>query len=310
VDSVIYKKPPPPVASGQPFGPISVFDAANPAPFTGDGGESAGKPEWLADKITEARQKKLVIIANLPCGGHNESNLGRCLALKNGVATFSKARWDSAIGEFNTPAVRTLLAQAVKDSVIAAVNIMDEPWVSGGGDGNTWGPEGTMTRQRVDSLCRQAKTILGPTVPVGTSDQTKWQRSTTYKWKWCDVGIAQYSHRFGTVTAWRDSILSVSSAQGYLSVFSFNFINGGTQDRDGPWDCPGGHKGQRSPNCQFTPAQIITVVTALGDKGCGLQTFWRYDAARFALGGYATAFQQAATLQKQRPRKLCKVRSP
>ena len=43
---------------------------------------------------------------------------------------------------------------------------MDEPNVSGGGDGNTWGPPGTMTKARVDSLCADTKAMF-PTLPVG-----------------------------------------------------------------------------------------------------------------------------------------------
>jgi hypothetical protein len=307
VDSVIPKKPtPPPVVLGFPYGPIRLFDASASPPFNGTGGISSGSPQSLLDNITKARQRKIPFIANLPCGGHNAVNLGNCLALVNGVPTFSQLRFNDALERYNTASVRAAVQAAVKDSILIGINLMDEPWVTGGGDGNTWGPAGTMTRQRVDSLCRRARNVFGPGVPLGASDQTKWQR--TGKWDACDIGIAQFSYRYGSVKAWRDSILAVSSAQGYQSIFSTNFINGGTQDRTGPWDCPGGHKGQRAPNCQQTPAQHIGAIDTLGDKGCGVVTMWRYDAARFALPGYATAFATAAALQAQRKRKVCGVR--
>ena len=307
VDSVIQKKPtPPPVVLGFPYGPIRLFDASVSAPFNGTGGVSSGSPQSLLDNITEARQRKTPFIANLPCGGHNAVNLGNCLSLVNGVPTFNQLLFNAALEKYNTPAVRTAVQAAVKDSILIGVNLIDEAWVTGGGDGNTWGPAGTMTRQRVDSLCRRARSVFGPGVPLGASDQTKWQR--TGKWDACDIGIAQFSYRYGSVTAWRDSILAISSAQGYESVFSTNFINGGTQDRNGPWDCPGSHKGQRAPNCQQTPTQHVAAIDALGEKGCGVVTMWRYDAARFALPGYATAFATAAALQAKRKRKVCGVR--
>lgn len=307
VDSVVKRKPPPPIVTiGRPYGPAALMDGTTSyAPFTASPNESANRPQWLLDKIAKARLTKLKITPQLPCGSHNISNLGNCLVLKNGVPTFSRQRFDSAMATYNTPAVRNALAQAVKDSVVLAVNLLDEPWVTGGGDGNTWGAV-PLSRALTDSLCATAKAALGPTVPVGTSDQTKWQR--TGVWKVCDVGLAQYSYRFGQLAAWRDSILAVSAQQGYQSMFSMNWINGGTQDKSGVWDCPGSHKGQREPNCQMTPAQIVTAVTALGGSGCGILMMWRYDANRMALPGYGTAFQESANIQKQRAVTICTVR--
>lgn len=305
VDSMVKKLPP--VILGVFYGPTAAFDKTPPlTPFNASGGESTARPKWLLDEIARARNLKAPFIAALPCGSHNQSNLGNCLTLVNGVATFSQQRFDSALALFNTPEIKAAVAQAVKDTILLGVNIMDEPWVSGGGDGNTWGPPGTMTRARVDSLCAKAKATLGQTVPVGTSDQTKWQRTGT--WKVCDIGIAQYSYRFGNVVAWRDSILAISTAQKYGSVFSINWINGGTQDRNGAWDCPGSVKGQRSPNCQMTPAQLDTTSAFLPQKTCGVYTMWRYDQARMALPGYPAAFTLQAEHAKKLPRVLCKVR--
>ncbi len=297
------------MVKGRTYGPSDLFSATPPfAPFTANPSASSGRPQYLMDNIAKARQYKVQLLAGLPCGAHSATHLGACLVMKNGVAVFSQARFDSAMALFNTPELRAALAQSVKDSVLVGVNIMDEPWVSGTGDGNTWGPPGTMTRARVDSLCRSVKTILGPTVPVGTSDLAKWQR--TGPWQWCDIGVTQYSYRFGDVIAWKDSILSASQAQGYMAVFGSNIIDGGTRDTDGTWDCAaqGGVKGLNSPNCQMTPSQVVFVGVNLGDAGCGPLGMWRYDATRFALPGFATAFAQVSALQLQRPQRMCRVR--
>ena len=55
--------------------------------------------------------------------------------------------------------VRTALLNrlcGVADGTIIGSRVMDEPYVSGGatGGGNTWGPKGTMTKARVDTLQR------------------------------------------------------------------------------------------------------------------------------------------------------------
>lgn len=304
VDSIVKKQPA--VLLGMFYGP-SQLDQKNPplAPFTGSGGVAAGTPQLLLDRIAWARSNKTPVIVNLPCGGHNPDNPGKCLTLKNGVLTFSMIGFDTALAIYNTPTIKAALAQAVKDSAVIAVNLMDEPWVTGSGDGNTWGPNG-VSRATTDTLCQKAKNVFGPTVPVGTSDQTKWQRTGT--WKVCDIGIAQFSFRYGAPVAWRDSILAISTAQKYGTVFSINWINGGTQDRNGAWDCPGGVKGNRAPNCQMTPQQIQQTGVEIGPKGCGVFNMWRYDQARMALAGYASAFLNVATGLGKAPRKLCGVR--
>lgn len=304
---------PPPTtggALGKPYGPSALMhDTSNNGPFTYDGGASSNKPQWLLDNINEARNRGLGFIANLPCGSHSASNPGYCLKQgSDGVWRFDRALFDAALAQYNTTEVKAAVAQAVKDGVLHGINLMDEPWVSGGGDGNTWGPAGTMTRARVDSLCTEAKKLF-PTAPVGTSNKLAWDKSHT--WKVCDIGIAQFSYRFGSPTAWRDSVLAMSKAGGYSAAFSFNVINGGTQDRDGVWDCKdqGGHKGQRSPNCGMTATQIVTAVKALGDAGCAGLMMWRNDNTKFTTWtDWIQAFKDAAAIQAQRYKKPCKVR--
>lgn len=309
IDSIVKKVPipPPVVVLGRGYGPTNLLNEPLPyTPFTADGGASSNRPQWLLDNLAKARTRKVQIIPNLPCGAHSASKLGNCLAIVNGIVRFSKARFDSAVATYNIPAVRTALANAYKDSVLIAVNVMDEPWVTGGGDGNTWGPV-SLSRALVDSLCMSARLALG-NIPIGTSDQIKWAQSGPRKF--CDVGIFQFSYRLGQVGAWRDSVLTLTTQQGYAPIFSFNWINGGTQDRDGTWNCAqqGGVKGTRSPNCTMTTGQYIAAGTALGGSGCGALLSWRYDKPRQLLPQFPPVFNTVADLQAQRAQTVCVVR--
>lgn len=309
VDSVVRYKTP--VVLGKPYGPTALYAETNKAPFTGSGGESSNKPQWLLDNINRARTFKIPMIAVLPCGAHSTNNLGNCLRDSSGVAVFSRARYDSAMATYNTPQVKAAVDAAYTDGWLLAVNLMDEPWVKGSGDGNTWGPNG-LTRAQADTSCRTAKNGAFADVPVGVSDASpKLWPVNGYTFRWCDVGIPQFSYRFGSPAVWRDTMLVQVSQGKYGEIFSFNVVNGGTQDTDTVWDCKnqGGIKGTRAPNCTMTASQITTAVATLGGAGCGAQIMWRADSARFAKLG-STVFQQAVATQNARPKNPCKDRMP
>ena len=303
-------KPPVVVTGPKPFGGYNLSNselAPTYTPFTG-WSDGVSNQKWLLDALTNARDSKMKAVIAMPCGSHNLSRLGNCLRDSSGVAVFSWKRFDSTLNSFATPINVSAVQKAWNDGVIVGINGMDEPWVKGGGDGNTWGPNG-LSRAQADTVCRKIKAKF-PGVPVGLSDVSYkiWAITSYGGFKVCDFGIPQFSYRNGDATKWADSLLQTASKYGYMQMFSFNPINGGTQDRTGAWDCPQSFKGQRQPNCMMTPAQIVDVVKKLGDRGCGVQLFWRWDDIRFDAAGYSSAFSSAAQTQNSRQAKPCKRR--
>jgi hypothetical protein len=313
VDSIVKWSPP--VALGKPFGPSGFFATNVPplpftAPFTAAGGENSIPADQLVKTLAKARQQKRPTVVALPCGSHNQdpTRRGNCLRDSSGVAVFSRFRFDSALATYNTPAVAAAVDSALKAGVLLGINLMDEPWVKGGGDGNTWGPKG-LTRQQADTSCRAARNLPAfKGAPVGLSDASPKIWPTGYTFQWCDFGVPQFSYRFGSPAVWRDTML-VQVAQGkYGELFSFNIVNGGTQDKTTWPACPGApYKGTSSPNCTMTGSQAITVASALGDAGCGALITWRVDSLRFAKIGQPP-FTQIAATQAQRQQRPCKVR--
>lgn len=314
VDSIV--KWTPPIALGKPFGPSGLWATNVPplpytAPFTAAGGENSIPASQLVKNLARARTTKTPVVVALPCGAHNQdpARRGFCLRDSSGVAVFSRARFDSALATYNTPAVKAAVDSALQAGVLLGINLMDEPWVKGGGDGNTWGPKG-LTRQQADTSCRAARNLPAfAGAPVGLSDASwKIWPMNGYVFQWCDFGVPQFSYRMGSPAVWRDTML-VQVAQGkYGELFSFNVVNGGTQDKTTWPACPGSPQaGTSSPNCTMNSSQILTVAAALGDAGCGALITWRADSSRFAKIGQPT-FTQVAATQAQRQQRPCKVR--
>lgn len=285
---------------GIPFGPFGVWDGdtlrPNAAVFSFS--QQAIGPTLIIDRIAAARAAKVKLMLAMT-GGH-----APYLSTIDGVLQFDRDKWNARMQEFNTAAIRDAVAKGVADGTIVGDVVMDEPNVSGLGDGNTWGPVGTMTKARVDSLCGYVKQIF-PTLPAGVQHRYDvFEPDKSYKV--CDFLSTQYTERAGDVTTFRDGALALGKRDHHAILFSLNILNGGTQDRDGTWDCTGtGGLGTYSPNCRMTASQVRNYGLVLGPAGCAM-LMWQYDLGYMADPGNQQAFKDVATRLASLPRTQCR----
>lgn len=311
VDTVIRVDtvaPPPAVTSGQVFGPSSLNETTTGiAPFgwsTLSGGEGSAKSTtaWAA-------ANKIKYKLNIPGGSHSagEDGTGPNLSIINGVLQFDRNKWNTRVDKvFAIPGLKDTLLAHWKRGLLQGIDVMDEPHVAGSGDGNTWGPAGTMTKIRVDSLCQYIKDKIA-SVPVGVSHQPQaFQPDKNYKV--CDFTVNQWSVRSGNRGDWMKLSDSIAKRQGTQTLYSINPINGGVQDKDGTWDCSAqaGVKGQREPNCAMMPDTLKAALLQLGTRSVGGQMMWRYQAAMVTRN--AVVFKQVADSLKKVPFKPLKRR--
>ena len=271
-----------------PFGPYGAWGESsslrtNTAVFTGTIGSVS--PDALISRINEARRKGVKLMTAMT-GGHKPY-------LTNGV--FDMGKWKAKMDAYNTSAIKQAVAAAVADGTIIGNSVMDEPHVYGLGDGNTWGPQGTMTKAKVDEMCGYVKAMF-PTMPVGVVHQHNvFEPEKSYRT--CEFIVDQYSHRYGSVTAFRDAALAMSRRDGIAIAFSLNIVNGGIQSaRDGQWNCSlatTGGRGTYDPNCRMTAAQVREYGLVLGPAGCAMM-MWRYDDAFMAKTDNQQAFAEIA----------------
>jgi hypothetical protein len=291
-----------PTGTGIPFGPSSLWTGYTTTQTIGTTSFTSGVDGINADgivrRIDAARAKGIHLLVNMTGGSHDNY-------LTNGV--FDRAKWNAKMETYNTSTIRQAVAAAVADGTIIGNSVMDEPHVYGQGDGNTWGPQGTMTKARVDSMCVYAKRIF-PTLPVGvTHGHDAFEPTKSYRV--CEFIIDQYSWRKGSVTEFRDAGLALARRDGMSIVFSLNIINGGIQAaRDGLWNCSlttTGGRGTYDPNCRMTPQQVRDWGITLGSAGCALN-MWRYDSEFMSKAENQRAFSDVAQRLATLPRKACR----
>jgi hypothetical protein len=288
--------------TGIPYGPFGAWDFATAKPntevFTASiGAVNAG---IIVDRINAARARHSKLIFAMTGGSHRNY-------LTDGV--FDQGKWEATMQTYNTAAIKTAIAQAVADGTIIGNSVMDEPHVSGLGDGNTWGPPGTMTKARVDQLCAYVKNMF-PTLPVGVvHPHSAFEPTNSYRV--CEFLVDQYSWRKGSVEDFRDAGLAMGRRDNMAIIFSMNILNGGIQAaKDGLWNCPlttTGGRGTYEPNCRMTPQQVRENGIVLGSAGCAL-TMWTYEDTFMANPENQQAFRDVAARLASLPAKSCTLR--
>jgi hypothetical protein len=229
------------------------------------------------------------------------------------AGVFDMKKWKARMDGFNTPEIRSAVAQAVREGILIGNSVMDEPFNDGGpgNEGNSWGPAGTMTKARVDSMCGYAKAMF-PTLAQGVFHDYRLAADSSYRV--CDFLTSQYRTAKGTLGGYRDEALALCRRDRHACSFAINILDGGIPVKRSPGqtdyahgDCPlttTGGRGTYFPNCRMTAGQVRDAGRVLGAAGCFLTGF-RYDSTFMANPANQQALRDVATTLAARPATAC-----
>lgn len=306
IDSQWIRISVPKVVAGIPAGLFGSWDGTRLRPNTAvfnmtHGAESAAT---LLARLALARSGGVRMLTAMTGGA-------RANYLTDGV--FDMEKWKARMNTFNTPEIRAAVAQAVSEGTLIGNSVMDEPFNDGGpgNEANRWGPRGTMSKARVDSMCGYARSIF-PTLPQGVFQDYRIASDSSYRV--CDFITTQYRVSKGSVTDYRDGALALCKRDGHACSFALNVLDGGIPVRKtlgktdyAPDDCPlttTGGRGTYFPNCRMTAAQVREYGLVLGAAGCFLTGF-RYDSAFMASPENQKAFREVMAALATKPVTKC-----
>jgi hypothetical protein len=280
---------------GVPMGMAGLFTAgADQGPFTMslDGYQA----DNLIPRLETARRRKLRLLLNLTGGSHNNYKT-------NGA--FDITKWMTRMQTYNTTSISAAIAAGVADGTIVGASVMDEPHNTS--PTASWGPEGTMTKERIDDMCRYVK-VMFPNLPVGVvHDHRVFEPEKGYAS--CDFLVSQYTYRKtkGDVSAFREGGLAFAARNHMAVIFSINILDGGIPRKaSGTCEIPEtGGPGTYGRNCRMTPQQIRDFGLALGPAGCAF-TMWRYDREFFDNSANKASFAEVADSLAKVPSKVCR----
>ena len=278
---------PVPTGTGIPMG-LSALLSSGAEPSYYNMSLDGYTADRILTQLSNARAKKIKMLMNMTGGRHSNY-------MTDGV--FDMAKWQAKMDSYNTPTIKAAVAQAVAEGIIVGNSVMDEPTNTSAN--NSWGPEGTMTKARVDGMCRYVKNIF-PTLPVGVvHDHRKLEPEKGYDH--CDFIVSQYRLSKGDVRTFRDGGLAFAKRAGISIAFSINVIHGGTPGTDcDKWgDDPNGVL------CPMSPEQVRDFGLTLGTVGCALN-MWRYEKAYHDRAEIQRALQIVAESLAKLPQKPCR----
>jgi hypothetical protein len=297
---------PPVLATGIPFGLFAGWDGSGLKPGAELSTMTYGgtTPATLLASIAGARAQGLRMVISMTGGA-------RANYLTGGV--FDMTKWKARMNGFNTPQIRSAVATAVSEGILIGNSVMDEPFNDGGpgNELNSWGPAGTMTKARVDSMCGYARAIF-PTLSQGVFHDYRLAGDKSYQV--CDFVTSQYRTAKGALTSYRDGALALCRRDRHACSFAINVLDGGLpvkrspgQTDYAPGDCPlttTGGRGTYFPNCRMTAEQVRDAGRILGSVGCFLTGF-RYDSAFMASPANQQAFRDVVATLAGRPATAC-----
>lgn len=293
---------PPPGITGVPFGATQVWnDLGTPASEGVNLAQDPVTPSVIITRLQTAKTYNLKVVLNLPGGGH-----ALFMSVIDGVNQFDHAKWSAALQRYDTPAIKQAVATAVSEGTLIAANYLDEPHAKGLGDGNTWGPAGTFTKARVDSLCAEGRALF-PTLPAFVTHEHQIFEPTK-SYRDCQGLIDQYRYTSGIpLLTFRADALTMANRDGLGLIFGANVLGGGYRDTDGVWDCKdqGGYLGTSTGLCAMPPVQLDSTTRILGPWGCGFR-MWRWDDVR--LRDYQPTMRDVSAYLASVPGRPCSVR--
>jgi hypothetical protein len=275
-----------PRGNGIPMGIFGLLSYdVNPRHYTmAVDGYTAGN---VVSRIAQARRMKISLFLNMTGGDHQKY-------MSNGE--FDLSKWRAKMDSYNTPEIRAAIADAVRDGVIVGNSVMDEP--ANTSPTNTWGPEGTMTKARVDDMCRYVKDMF-PTMPVGVlHDHRIFEPSKGYQH--CEFLVSQYRLSKGPVNEFRDGGLAFAKRYNMSIIFSLNILHGG----DPGTSCDKWGDDPRGILCPMTTSQLRDWGITLGTQGCAFM-MWMYEEEYVERPEVQAALGDIAAVLNTRPRRSC-----
>ena len=242
----------------------------------------------IVSRLNTARSRGLRVLMNMTGGSHENYKT-------DGVFDYSK--WKAKMDSYNTPAIRAAVAEAVANGTIIGNSVMDEPANHSPIKG--WGPEGTLTKARVDGLCQYVQQMF-PTLPVGVvHDHRVLEPEKNYQR--CDFIVSQYRLSKAPVNEFRDGGVAFAKRSGIAIAFSLNILHGGTPGTDcEKWgDDPNGKL------CPMSAEQVQHWGVVLGSAGCMLN-MWRYERAYYDKPEIQRALGHVAGVLRGLPAKECR----
>ena len=193
---------------GIPFGVFNLPMSMYGAPYSSSLVNTASSTSSLLPYLEAARQSGTRVVLSF-VGAENN--------YKNSNGTFSLDKWKKRVDAYRGINFSSYIA----DGTIIGHYILDEPH-----DASNWAGH-TVSQATVDEMARYSKSIW-PAMPTIIRGWPAYLKG--YQYRDLDAALAQYSDRFGSVSAFISDNVRDAKASGLALVVGLNQLAGGSKN--------------------------------------------------------------------------------
>lgn len=265
-------------AKGIAFGPYNLPSNLYSRTFTGSA--IAAGPSDIIHRLEAARRSGARVLVRLSAGEHYWLNRNRSVNL---------SKWKLQIARFK----RVNLRPYIKDGTLLGHILIDEPH-----DKSNWGGR-PVPFATLEAMAKYSKQLF-PGLTTVVRSYTPWLAGASFRWKYLDAAMAQYSARKGEVSHWMREQTSAARREGLGLIVSLNLLNGGNR--------ASGIRGLYRGNYAMSARQIKSwgTLLATNNLSCGF-FFWNYNQRYFGRSDIKSALSQVSAKAKNRSRQSCRM---
>jgi hypothetical protein len=264
-------------ARGIAFGPYSLPNNMFGSTYTG--AVKAVGPGDVLGTLATARRAGARVLVRLSAGDRYWLN-------KNHTPNLEK--WKSQIARFR----KVNLQQYINDGTLLGHVLVDEPH-----DASNWGGK-PIPFATLEAMAKYSKQ-LWPGLPTVVRAYTPWLSQASFRWKYLDGNLSQYSARKGELGGWLRNEARYAKQEGLALMVGLNLLNGGNR--------ASGIKGLYSGMYAVSSSQLKSWGTQLATHPQACAFFgWGWNAKYFGRSDIKTAMAHVSSKAKARNRQSCR----
>jgi hypothetical protein len=265
-------------ARGIAFGPYNLPTSLYGPTFTASA--IAAGPSDILHRLEAARRSGARVLVRLSAGERYWLNRNKSVNL---------SKWKLQIARFK----RVNLKPYIKDGTLLGHILIDEPH-----DKSNWGGR-PVPFATLEAMAKYSKQLF-PGLTTVVRSYPPWLAGASFRWKYLDAAMAQYTARKGEVSRWMREQSSAARREGLGLIVSLNLLNGGNRASR----LRGLYRGYYA----MSASQIKSwgTLLATNSMSCGF-FFWNYNQRYFGRSDIKAALKLVSAKAKSRSRQSCRM---
>jgi hypothetical protein len=237
-------------------------------------------PGYALSTLRAAKAKGARVLVRLSTSHSNWQNTNHTVNLE---------KWKAQVARFK----KVNLQPYINDGTIIGHMLIDEPH-----DASNWGGR-PVPFATVEAMAKYSKQ-LWPGMTTVVRSYSTWLTQASFRWKYLDATLAQYSARKGEINGWIKTEARLAKQEGLGLLVGMNLLNGGNK--------ASGLKGLYRGQYAISASQLKSwgSILATHPQSCAWLS-WSYNTSYLGRSDIKSAISHVSSKAKNRSRQSCRA---